>query len=104
MKLLNQIRDYLIQITNIENDYCVDEVGEIEEFINNLMYYRKCNEEEIIQDFLDIFYINTATSIKLLFFIRDKKDGLGERRVFKVIIRYLANEHPYIIDKIINYI
>lgn len=104
MKLLNQIREYLIQITNIENDYGVDEVGEIEEFINNLMYYRKCNEDEIIQDFLDIFYINTTTSIKFLFFIRDKKDGLGERRVFKVIIRYLANEHPYIIDKIINYI
>lgn len=104
MKLLNQIREYLIQITNIENDYGIDEVGEIEEFINKLMYYRKCNEDEIIQDFLDIFYINTTTSIKLLFFIRDKRDGLGERRVFKVIIRYLANEHPYIIEKIINYI
>ena len=104
MKLLNQIREYLIQITNIENDYGIDEVGEIEEFINKTKYYRSCNEDEIIQDFLGIFYINTAKSIKLLFFIRDKRDGLGERRVFKVIIKFLASEHPYIIEKIINYI
>ena len=104
MKLLSQIKKYLIHITNIENDYGIDEVGEMEAFINKITYYRHSKEEEIIHDFLDIFYSNTNTSIKLLFFIRDKREGLGERRVFKVIIKYLATEHPYIIDKVINYI
>lgn len=39
--------------------------------------------------------------MKFLFFIRDREEGLGERRLFRVIIKHLASTEPSIIKAII---
>lgn len=63
--------------------------------------YRNKSEFEIKEDFMKAFYEDKLTAMKFLFFIRDREEGLGERRIFRVIIRYLATLEPEIVKAII---
>ncbi|MCR1950055.1 DUF2828 domain-containing protein [Clostridium sp. DSM 100503] len=100
--VLSKIREELYKVSEIDmEEEEIVNINAIEEFIDNIAYFRNASEGEIIENFRSIFYSGTACSIKLLFFIRDKINGLGERRIFRVILRYLANEHPkYIKDNL----
>ena len=62
--------------------------------------YRNKNGVEIVNDFMKVFYEDKLTAMKFLFFIRDREEGLGERRVFRVIIAELASVEPEIIKAI----
>ena len=42
---------------------------------------------------------NRDIAMKLLFFARDIRGGLGERRVFKVILNWLAKNEPQTVRK-----
>lgn len=97
--ILSKLREELYKVSEIdieENESL--NVNEVEKFIDNIVYFRNATEEEIIENFRRIFYSGTSHSIKLLFFIRDKVNGLGERRVFRVLLNYLGNEHPRYIE------
>lgn len=96
--VLSRIREELYKVSEIDIDEEEVSINVIEEFIDNIEYFRNASEEEIIESFRRIFYSGTKYSIKLLFFVRDKINGLGERRVFRVILKYLGNEHPNYIE------
>ena len=55
---------------------------------------RRESDAEIITRFLRAFTENPDTAMKLLFFARDIRGGLGERRVFRVILNWLAANNP----------
>lgn len=55
---------------------------------------RAADEETIIERFVKAFAEDADTAMKILFFGRDVRGGLGERRVFRVIINYLADREP----------
>lgn len=63
--------------------------------------YRSKSEEEIIRDFEKVWLDNKVLAMQFLFFIRDREEGLGERRLFKVIIKNLANTEPEMVKKVI---
>jgi len=63
--------------------------------------YRNKPEVEIIKDFMKVFYEDKLTAMKFLFFIRDREEGLGERRIFRVIFKYLASAELKIIRPLI---
>ncbi len=65
---------------------------------------RRQSDEEIINRFVRAYAENADTAMKILFFGRDVRGGLGERRVFRVIIRYLADNEPASLRKNIRYI
>lgn len=54
---------------------------------------RKASEQEIISKFIDAYYENPRLAIKWLFYASDVREGLGERRTFRVIMNYLAEQH-----------
>ena len=60
---------------------------------------RAADDKDIIGRFIRAFAEDADTAMKILFFGRDVRGGLGERRVFRVIINYLANSHPETIRK-----
>lgn len=60
---------------------------------------RAADEQKIIDCFIRAFAEDADIAMKILFFGRDVRGGLGERRVFRVIIRYLANNHPEALRK-----
>ena len=50
---------------------------------------------------MKVFYENKLTAMKFLFYIRDREEGLGERRIFRVVIKYLAIKETDIIKSVI---
>lgn len=58
---------------------------------------RNESEEEIVNRFTRAFYEDRVLAMKWLFFLRDVRGGLGERRTFRIISRYLAESSPEMI-------
>lgn len=57
---------------------------------------RSRGEQEIVRDFVAAFYHDRKYAVKWLFFVRDILEGLGERRTFRVCMKYLAISQPQI--------
>ena len=54
---------------------------------------RNASEEFIIDSFAKAYIENPDLAMKILFYARDIRGGLGERRVFRVIMNWLAGFH-----------
>lgn len=65
---------------------------------------RGARTEEIKRRFMRAFAENRDIAMKLAFYARDVRGGLGERKVFRVILRWLANHAPESLRKNIQYI
>lgn len=66
-----------------------------------LSSYRNKTDDEIIEDFKKCFLEDEVLSLQFLFFIRDREEGVGERRIFKVILKALAKSYPGYVAKLI---
>lgn len=55
---------------------------------------RHATDGEIIDRFIRAFAEDRDAAMKILFFARDVRGGLGERRVFRVIAKWLADNEP----------
>ncbi len=60
---------------------------------------RQESDDEIITRFSRAFAENADIAMKILFFGRDVRGGLGERRVFRVIANWLADHEPIALRK-----
>ncbi|MBQ7671223.1 MAG: DUF2828 family protein [Clostridia bacterium] len=65
---------------------------------------RRASDEEIITRFVRAYTENPDTAMKMLFFARDIRGGLGERRVFRVILNWLAANEPASVKKNLEYV
>lgn len=55
--------------------------------------YRGRSEDDVIFLFQKAFEENPVYALKCLFYIRDCREGAGERRFFRVCMRWLADNH-----------
>lgn len=55
---------------------------------------RERNDSDVILAFKNAYEENPTYALKCLFYIRDVRGGQGERRFFRVVMRWMANEHP----------
>ena len=60
---------------------------------------RNANDEEIVARFIRAFAEDKEIAMKILFYARDIRGGLGERRFFRVIMKYLAKNYPEVVIK-----
>lgn len=58
--------------------------------------YRTRSDEDIILLFKNAFEEDRLLAMKCLFYLRDVREGQGERRFFRVAFRWLCNEYPQI--------
>ena len=65
---------------------------------------RSSNEQEIISRFTRAFTEDPDLAMKTLFFARDVRGGLGERKVFRVCLNWLAHNAPASARKNIPYV
>ena len=65
---------------------------------------RRESDEEITSRFMRAFTEDKDIAMKLLFFARDVRGGLGERKVFRVILRWLAQNEPNTVRKNLSYV
>lgn len=66
---------------------------------SKLATFREAEEETIIKTFNLAYAENKELAMKLLFYVRDIRGGQGERRVFRVIMNYLAKNKPEVVIK-----
>lgn len=65
---------------------------------------RRESDEEIITRFVRAYSENADMAMKLLFFARDIRGGLGERRVFRTVFAWLATNEPDSVKKNMGYV
>lgn len=66
-------------------------------YFSKLKDIRMLEEEEIIHYFKEAFEEHRLSALKLLFYLRDIRGGLGERRAFRIILKYLGEKYPEIV-------
>ncbi len=69
------------------NSYCLDLFADIGAIRNQ-------SEQEITSRFMKAYTEDPDLAMRILFFGRDVRGGLGERRVFRVIMRRLSDDRP----------
>ena len=65
---------------------------------------RNKSDKEIVDKFVNAFYEDKMLAMKWLFYARDAREGIGERRTFRVIMKYLAENHPSVDKAVITLI
>lgn len=57
------------------------------------------SEDDIISMYKAAYAENKVLAIKLLFYIRNCRGGLGQRNTFRILLRWMAFHHPSVIKK-----
>ena len=65
---------------------------------------RHASDEDIILRFTRAYAEDADLAMKMLFFARDIRGGLGQRRVFKVTLKYMAECEPESVKKNIEFV
>ena len=65
---------------------------------------RSASELEIVNKFTKAFFEDKELAVKFLFFARDIREGLGERRLFRVCLRALALLDKEAVIKLLPYV
>ena len=55
---------------------------------------READENRITTLFAEAYAQDKLFATKIAFYARDIRGGLGERKTFRIIIRYMAEKHP----------
>lgn len=62
---------------------------------------RNWSELQIEEKFIKAFYENPRLAVKWLFYVRDAREGVGERRLFRACLKYLYSNHADIVKPLI---
>lgn len=65
---------------------------------------RKMSDNEVSKRFMKAFYEDQILAMKWLFYARDVRGGLGERRLFRVVLADLVKSNPEMVIPVINLI
>lgn len=60
---------------------------------------RRAEETEILNRFIRAYTENPDVAMKILFYARDVRGGLGERRAFRIILKYLCETYSASVKK-----
>lgn len=63
---------------------------------------RKQPESEIINQFMDAYYEDPILAMRWLFYARDCRQGIGERRLFRVVMKHLADVKPNVVCSVLK--
>ena len=65
---------------------------------------RNKSDREIVDMFEKAYYDTPLEAVMWLFYLRDIRGGMGERRSFRIILKHMADNHPEVIAGVIPYI
>jgi hypothetical protein len=75
---------------------CLDAFG-------SLGAMRKSDDTTIVSTFEKAFNEDKVLAMRMLFWLRDIRGGIGERRAFRLILKWLAERHPeYVLNNLSN--
>ena len=65
---------------------------------------RSASEQQIINKFMDAYYENPVLAVKWLFYVRDVRFGLGERRLFRTVFTWLSHNRADVAKMVLDFI
>lgn len=65
---------------------------------------RKMSDEEVAKRFKKAFCEDQIIAMRWLFYARDCREGLGERRLFRVVMKHLVESNPEMVIPVIPFI
>ena len=71
------------------------------DFNFKLSSYRDASENTIIKDFIKVWHEDKELALKFLFYIRDVREGAGERRIFRTILPMIVD---FLDDRVFDWI
>ena len=63
---------------------------------------RSAGIDDIVNRFSKAYYSDKLMALKWLFYARDARQGLGERRLFRIAFSYLCIQHPQMAEPLID--
>lgn len=72
------------------------------DFNFKLSQYRNMAESEIKNDFTKVYFEDPMVATKFAFYIGDVRGGLGERKVFRACLNWLADNQPEVAKKVLE--
>lgn len=60
---------------------------------------RHAEDRDVLERFIRAYTEDADVAMKILFYARDVRGGLGERKVFRIILKWLANNEPNSVRK-----
>ena len=78
--------------------------GIVDWFFHGAALRRETNEDRILKLFEGALVEDKTAALRTLFYIRDVRGGQGERRVFRICLKYLANTEKNWLVKNLNLI
>lgn len=72
------------------------------DFNFKLSQYRNMTESEIKNDFTKVYFEDPMVATKFAFYIGDVRGGLGERKVFRACLDWLADNKPVVADNVLE--
>lgn len=64
------------------------------DFFSTVGALRETDEKRIQVLFAEAYKVNPLFAVKTAFYARDIREGLGERKTFRTLLRYMAEYHP----------
>ena len=64
---------------------------------------RSASEQTIIDKFMKAYWEDPVMGVKWLFYSRDARQGLGERRLFRIILTHLAKDKPEVVKAVFGF-
>ena len=101
-EFINSLKDSILNEELFEDleEYSLIEEAKTDSLLNfyaKVGFLRDEKEEKIIDLFMKAYEEDKVKALKLLFYTRDKEQGLGERKIFRIIINHLGKMScPYL--------
>lgn len=78
--------------------------SELLDFFATVGALRTADDVRVTRLFADAYRVDPLLATKCLFYARDVRGGLGERKTFRTLVRYAADKHPEAIKNNIAFI
>ncbi len=100
MKFLNALKDNMNKTTTFNGANALKSTSSgLVDLFGSIGSLRSKSEVEIENLFSRAFSEDSLLAMKLLFYARDVRGGLGERRTARIIYKHLGKVHPAILKK-----
>lgn len=105
MSFVNALKSQLSEETQLTENGAVGYVTTgkaIVDMFFKVSSYRSMSDAAVLADFTKVYAEDPTLAVKFAFYVGDIREGLGERRLFKLMIKFLADKENF--DNLIKYI
>jgi hypothetical protein len=105
MSFVNALKSQLSEATQLTENGAVGYVTTgkaIVDMFFKVSSYRGMSDADVLADYTKVYAEDPNLAVKFAFYVGDIREGLGERRLFKLMIKFLADKENF--DKLIKFV